>query len=263
MNPSSEDEKDSHRIPNDEHQDSDNSEEKDPVFKVKVFKGDPDKITKYELSAIMASVIVVVFNIFTLIYVREQTKTNIQAVNDAKTQFDYQRNRDSINAIKQNAKDSVFALNQKTRDSLNLESFILENRAYLCFKNISPIQLSVGHLPTFDWEVTNTGKTPAYRVRHITQWHPDIDYTDNEFNSLRASVDTGQVIGAGLPYDHTSSAGRIIEDSLQLSATRKESCYIGIIVEYEDFFHKSRRTRAHIMSLNDTLYYMRNGNDAN
>ena len=54
--------------------------------------------------------------------------------------FRYQVIKDSVNELSQHKKDLLFAENQKTRDSLNVESFILENRAYLSFKEISPLR---------------------------------------------------------------------------------------------------------------------------
>ncbi|MGA9364732.1 MAG: hypothetical protein WBW16_10220 [Bacteroidota bacterium] len=195
-------------------------------------------------------------------YASNQAKAAIEADSLTRDAFIYQAKKDSIDSTAQARKDAFFALYQKARDSLSLESFILENRAYLNFKEISELQLPIGKPMSFSWGMINTGKTPAYRVRQITRWQPNADYADKEFNSTRASVDTGLVIGSGLPYIHICP-NIVVEDSLTRSKLRETPIYIAIVVEYEDFFHRQRRTRAHLLFVNDSTFYLRKFNDAN
>ncbi len=185
-----------------------------------------------------------------------------ESVRLQKIAWKYQRERDSLNNIFQNTKDSLFAISQNERDSLNRESFILKNRAYLNFRKITPLNIAVGTKVFFSWEVVNTGKTPAYGVRQNTYWHSSKDFTDEEFEAIKVPSDTGMIVGSGLAWEKTSD-NIFIKDSVMLLGVKRTPAYIGIVIKYEDYFHRERRTRAHFMCVNDELIYLRKFNDAN
>lgn len=73
--------------------------------------------------------------------------------------------RDSINAIKQDSKDSLLIRSQKNRDSLSFESFIIENKPNLSIISISPPKVGkrIGTLIM----LSNSGKTPAIILNSI------------------------------------------------------------------------------------------------
>jgi hypothetical protein len=207
-----------------------------------------------ERSMIGLTFVIAVGAIFSVLYLSNQVQ--LQQVS-----MERQRIKDSTDIVRQDSINSLLMLAQKSRDSLSMASFILENRAYLSFAEITPMQFTVGSNAFFSWKVVNTGKTPAYRVRQMTAWNPTA-YTDREFNSLKASADTGLVIGAGQPDTHISD-NMFIKDSIALRQLKHGTVYVGIVVEYDDIFHITRKTRSYIMFRNDSLIYMRKFNDAN
>ena len=182
--------------------------------------------------------------------------------NISRRALDFQKRQWVSDSISQHEKDSIFVKNQKFRDSLNLESFMLENRAYLNFKDVQYFPFKIGEKIRIYWESTNTGKTPAYRVRQMTDWIALTDWTDKEFDNFHASHDTGVVVGSGLPYSHPSEDA-IIADSVELIYFKKIPIYVRVIIEYDDLFHRMHRTRGHFVYQNDTLNYLRKFNDAN
>lgn len=136
--------------------------------KVVVFKGDKDNPTKAEFALIITTIILIVINIFIVIYASNQASAAINAVKIAKDALDFQRKSDSLNTISQNKKDSLFALYQNRIDSLRQAAFILENRAYLVIDNVSIKQFKVGEIILVQITIKNVGKTPAYKITEFT-----------------------------------------------------------------------------------------------
>lgn len=233
-----------------------NPEKPNSIKKVIVLKGDKDRPTKAEWILITITLILAIFNYFTLKYASNQSSAALDAVRVADSQFVYQRWRDSINSFNQNYKDSLFAKSQHERDSLNFVSIELtkqsikfagENartnlRPYVVIDEDSIITLSIGVNRNIlvSLITINVGKTPAIDFFHTNICRVVDVISQQIFDGLNEQVErhkkTGVVVGSHLTFPKDGIYGVLsLKDSIDVFTEKKKLVFAGII-SYGDVF---------------------------
>jgi hypothetical protein len=121
------------------------------------------------------------------------------AAKTARDQLDYQKRRDSENAVIQNRKDSLFGTSQKERDSLNKISIFVINRAFLVIDEFE-ITGSNSELTSFDFNIAvqNIGKTSAYEV-NVSSIYVSFGkiFSPKEIGKINMGYMSNAIIGEG------------------------------------------------------------------
>lgn len=242
----------------------------DAPVRIIIDKGKLDWGSIPERIMVILTIALALAAIITVHHFSEQTKSITLQTGFQEQALNRQIIKDSIDRVHQDSVNSALFTAQKIRDSLNNESFIIQNRAYIVFNydSITVPIIEEGPKISFKWEALNVGKTPAYRIRQGTYVAPE-PFTDRAFDTLHASVDTGIVVGAGMSYKKTIDipADSIITtprqriDFLKAFQSGKIPFWIVIIVEYEDIFRRQHWTRCYFQYTKEKTGFMRKYND--
>lgn len=229
----------------------------DSIKEVRVYKGDKDKLTKAEWWLISITAVLAVCNIFVIIYASNQSSAAIQAVNDARKQFEYQIARDSVNAHNQRIKDSLFAKSQRERDSLNNYSIKLakdnfqlteENakirlRPYIVVNENDTLKITIDKNLNISSriKVTNVGETPALNYFQTNAFLIADNMYKEALNFLFEQANrhkhTGLAVGSKLSFVKIGSHGVFTsQDSVDVFQNNKKFYFYGV-VGYSDVFN--------------------------
>lgn len=178
----------------------------------------------------------------------KQTNSSNKGVEIASKALRYQRERDSVNSILQSKKDSSFVISQAKRDSLNHESFILENRAYVIFSSFKTALFNFrGGETKIPILVKNVGKTPAQHVTLQTAVWLNEDSIGYNIKGIEKYLNERKYEGFTLGVNDSI----VITSHFSAKLTEKDSLYFIIkkpifyifgVIEYVDIFKFHRLT---------------------
>jgi hypothetical protein len=161
-------------------------------------------------------------------------------VNVSSNTLKFQRESDSTHTVNQARKDSINEKSQIFRDSLALENFRIENRAYLVItvRQKDIIHFSVNKPDTIRWSINNVGKTPSYKTKYIF-YVTDYPIEEKIFEAFYTPVSVdGNTIGPGIPSSHESLTFPYDETLSSSLKSGIKNLYFAILVSYNDIFHR-------------------------
>lgn len=186
-------------------------------------------------------VITIVLAIYTVRYASAQAHAAMVADSIAIESLKYQAKTDSENAIKQDKKDALFQASQYTRDSLNRESFILGNRAYIVFCGFDPINFKLdGEETTINYWVKNVGQTPAFNLKpysFIVEIEDSLGKYIREGEAyLKRHIFEGENLGTNDSISHIFHWKKLTMQDHNTIIKNKILLYFGGMVGYQDIF---------------------------
>ena len=168
------------------------------------------------------------------------------AIAKTDSQMVYSRNRDSLNDVKTESKDSLIFAGQAGRDSLALAGFKTENRAWIFVNKLDRTSpLLIGQALTAKAEILNSGRTPGLEVvtrlgcNFFRHFPAEPEYNTAK-QSSRATVAPQQTIFITYPPRKTPV---IIQQDVFDSIAIGSNLYLYGDISYRDVFGVSHLTQ--------------------
>lgn len=215
-------------------------------LEITVFKGDPDRPTKAEWILIAITLVLAVFNYFTVRYAADQAQAALDAAAYAKESAN---SSDTSLAIAKLSIALAEASLETTRNSALVYEYLTKAdlRAYVSTSRINPVEIRSNMPLKTAYEVVNVGKTPARNLLIYHLFALGTEVPEDLARTLKESIDRrdqqGFILGSNVPMSKDVVSEWLIskDDSIAVyNGTR--AIFLLVLIRYYDTFNQRHYT---------------------